>query len=289
MPPRTHRVFETLVLSLAIAACGAGDSQPPSPGSGSVMSADGVDIRYESHGNGYPALILVHGWSCDRSYWAAQVEPLSRKFRVVTVDLAGHGESGMGRSAWTIDSFGADVAAVADALDLESVVLVGHSMGGDVALQAARRLRGRVAGLIMVDTYKKLGAPRSDEAIDAMVEELAAEFPTATEQFVRSMFPAGSDPALVDRVALDMASAPREVSLDSLRSSFLHAREVRRLIESLGVPVIAINPDDAPTDRVSMTEHGVEVRIMPGVGHFLMMEEPALFNDLLVETVAALR
>ena len=91
--------------------------------------------------------MLVHGWSCDRTYWNAQLESLSRDFTVVTVDLAGHGESGCGREASSIAAFGSDVALVVTLNGLEDVVLVGHSMGGDIILEAAGRLSPRVGGL----------------------------------------------------------------------------------------------------------------------------------------------
>jgi pimeloyl-ACP methyl ester carboxylesterase len=93
-----------------------------------VSSFDGVPISYEVHGSGKPALVFVHGWSCDRSYWDAQRIPLSNHYQIVTVDLAGHGQSGMGREEWTIASYGEDVAAVVKELDLENAILIGHSM-----------------------------------------------------------------------------------------------------------------------------------------------------------------
>jgi len=64
-----------------------------------VTSADGIHIAYEAYGEGTPALVFVHGWSCDRSHWAAQLQPFSRQFKVVAVDLAGHGESHLGHKA----------------------------------------------------------------------------------------------------------------------------------------------------------------------------------------------
>lgn len=285
--PRTGACV-LLAALLAATACDPSvkESSDDDSGVGTATSADGVPIRYEVHGDAAPALVLVHGWSCDRGYWSEQVGPLSGHHQVVTIDLGGHGESGPGRQDWTIDAFGADVAAVIEALDLDPVVLVGHSMGGDVILQAARRTPERVQLLVMLDTYKELGSPSSEEEIDALVAQLDADFPAVTEQFVRGMFAADADPALVDRVALDMASAPPAVALSAIRSSFRHAREVPALIEALGIPVVAINPDNAPTDMASMARYGVEAKIMPGVGHFLMMEDPAAFNGLLLSTVA---
>ena len=83
-----------------------------------ATSADSIQIAYEVHGNGSLLLVFVHGWSCDRSYWKGQLEPLSRSSKVVAIDLAGHGESGLNRRSWTIEAFGADVAAVVKKLNL---------------------------------------------------------------------------------------------------------------------------------------------------------------------------
>lgn len=93
-----------------------------------AASSDGVRIAYAAYGAGARAIVLIHGWSCDGSYWAAQVEALSRDFQIITLDLGGHGQSGTDRRSWTIESFGQDVAAVVEAAQLEEVVLVGHSM-----------------------------------------------------------------------------------------------------------------------------------------------------------------
>ena len=278
--------FALLFTVLSITACEAGSGpEAVSSSGGTVSSFDGAPIAFDVTGTGSPALVLVHGWSCDRSYWSGQVDWLSASNTVVTIDLAGHGDSGLGRDDWTIASFGADVAAVVEHLDLDSVVLVGHSMGGDVVFQAARRLPGKVEALVMVDTYKKLGFWNTDSEIDEFAAEFASDFPGVTEGFVRGFFPPGADQALVDRVAKDMASAPPEVAISALRSSFRHAREIPGLIDELNIPIAAINPDDSPTDRESMDQFGVDVVIMPGVGHFLMMEEPERFNRLLLSTI----
>jgi pimeloyl-ACP methyl ester carboxylesterase len=134
---------------------------------GVVPSRDGVPVTYEVHGSGTPALVFGHGWSCDRSYWRGQVGAFAARHRVVAVDLAGHGRSGTGRSAWTMPAFGEDVAAVVAELELGDLVLVGHSMGGDVIVETALDLPGQVVGLVWVDTYDTLEDPEPREAIEA--------------------------------------------------------------------------------------------------------------------------
>ena len=253
-----------------------------------AKSTDGVRIAYEVHGNGPLAVVFVHGWSCNRSYWAGQLEPFSRQFKVVAIDLGGHGDSGLGRKNWTIPSYGEDVAAVVKKLRLKRVVLVGHSMGGDVIPEAALRLPHRVVGLVWVDTYKKLGAGRTPEEVQAFAAKFRSDFVAATRGLVRSMFLPTSDPALVERVALGMSSARPSVALPSLESAFGYSREMPRTLEQLKLPVIAINPDNAPTDEASLNRYGVQVIFMPGVGHFLMMEDPTRFNGLLSNAITRL-
>ena len=132
-----------------------------------VKSADGIPISYSMQGKGEPAIVFVHCWCCDRGYWKDQIPYFDNKHTVVAVDLAGHGDSGLGRAEWTIEAFAADVASVVDALKLKKVILVGHSMGGPVSLEAARLMNGRVIGVIGVDTFQdfgETGTPRSSRS-----------------------------------------------------------------------------------------------------------------------------
>ena len=163
-----------------------------------ATSRDGIRIAYEKAGAGPTALVFVHGWSCDRSYFAGQMEPFSKDFTVVAIDLAGHGESGLGRKAFTMASFGGDVAAVVDKLGLKRIILIGHSMGGDVVPEAALRLPGLVIGLIWLDAYKQLGKGRSREQVSAFIAKLRPHFADSTRALVRGMFLPSSDRALVE-------------------------------------------------------------------------------------------
>jgi len=252
-----------------------------------VASLDGTRIAYETRGTGSPALVFVHGWSCNRRYWDGQLDALSSDALVVTLDLAGHGESGATRKAWTIAAFGADVAAVVDALRLDDVILVGHSMGADVVLEAARHLRDRVRGLVWVDEHRQLTVFRTEEQVRERLAPFRADFPAAAGAFVRSMFPGSADPSLVERVVSGIASAPEAIALPALEATWNYARNVPAVLAELGLPSVAINSEDSETDVESMRRCGVEVIVMPGVGHFPMLEEPRAFNACLLRAVQA--
>ena len=206
----------------------------------------------------------------------------------MAIDLAGHGESGAGRQAWSMSAFGDDVAAVVERVDEARTVLIGHSMGGDVVVEAALKLRERVAGLVWIDVYSTLGEPRAREELEALIAPFRKDFVTATRHFVRGMFVAGSDPGLVDWVATDMSAAPSDIALDALENAIGNEGAVVAGLRELTAPVVAINPDHRPTDVEALRRHGIETVLMPDVGHFLMMEDPDQFNGVLTDVVANL-
>ena len=135
----------------------------------SVASADSVMIQYESYGDGDRAVVFVHGWGCDGSHWVRQVEAFKDEYRVVTLDMAGHGQSGSNREQWTVERFGDDVAAVVNQLGLKEVALVGHSMGGAICIEAARRLPDQTVVLIGVDTYHSLSDPAPEDQVENFI------------------------------------------------------------------------------------------------------------------------
>jgi pimeloyl-ACP methyl ester carboxylesterase len=254
----------------------------------SAISADGNAIHYQVQGQGKPALIFIHGWCCDRSYWDAQLPYFAQKYKVVAIDLAGHGESGLDRKEWTMGAFGEDVVAVVDKLNLDQVVLVGHSMGGPVILEAARRMPKRVIGLVGVDTLQNFEGKLTQEQIDDWFSPLRANFVEATRNFVRTMFTPNSDPALVEKIVADMSSAPQEVGLGALEGYVdFQNNEIIQVLQEVQTPITCINSDQYPTN-VEANQHyapSYKAVIMSGAGHFNMIEDPETFNRLLEETV----
>lgn len=294
-----------LTLTLALAACSRNAETETSGASGPgpaaaaraegapqiVDSADGVHIEYRVYGRGEPAVVLVHGWACDSNYWSAQLAPLKARFTVVTVDLAGHGASGRNRSEWTMGRYGDDVAAVVRQIAVRDVVLVGHSMGGPVVLEAAQRIGDRVIGIIGVDTFKSIGQPPVPPAlVEQRLQAFRADFVGATREFVtQSMFTADADPQLVRKIAADMALAPPEVAIGSIVG--LNAMDFDAVLPAIKVPLIAINAaHGGPTDEARIREHapGFRAVVLEGPGHFLMMEDPERFNAVLIEQIESL-
>ncbi|MEO1368200.1 MAG: alpha/beta hydrolase, partial [Acidobacteriota bacterium] len=190
-------------LSLAGLGCGTPSVDEPSAEApkkismtvGRVPSADGIPIAYTRRGSGDVALVFVHGWLCGQTYWKHQVAAFTDRFQVVTVDLPGHGDSmsTATRSEWTLEAYGADVAAVVEGLDLRQVVLVGHSMGGAVILEAAPRLGDRVVGLVGVETFHNAEFEVPDEVWDPLIAAYHENFEGTCNRMVSAMFPSPTD------------------------------------------------------------------------------------------------
>lgn len=251
----------------------------------SVTAHDGVAIRYEVAGRGEPTLVFVHGWSCNRSFWRNQIGHFATSHRVVALDLGGHGESGLNRENWTISSFADDVRAVVEALDLHDAVLVGHSMGGSVVAEAARRMPKRVGAVIAVDSYTYVLSSEQREAFfPALIQALRADFRTTTENAVRQfMLSPHTDPDLADWIISNMVSTSPAVGVSAMKQ-YLDEGDI---LANVGAPVRLINADLWPTDLALWRRHKADVSlaVMPGVGHFLMLENPDEFNRLLSNAV----
>jgi pimeloyl-ACP methyl ester carboxylesterase len=281
----TNKLVSSLVLALMVLALSCADSNR-------VVSADNVSIAYHAQGSGSPALVFIHGWCCDHSYWDAQLAHFSGKHKVVAIDLAGHGDSGMNRSNWSIAAFGADVVAVVNKLGIERMVLIGHSMGGPVALEATQRLPGRVIGLVGADTFHDVDpTERPQEEVDKWLAAFSADFAGTATSFVRGMFVPASDSALVEKIVADMSSAPPEVGLGAIEATLdFMLNEQPGALRKAKVPVRCINSDKYPTDIEAGKKYAssFEVAVMAGVGHFVMNEDPETFNRLLEEIIEEL-
>ena len=204
-----------------------------------VKSADGVSVAYQVKGSGSPALVFFHGWSCDKSYWEPQTSHFSKKHKVVTVDLGGHGESGLERENWTVDAFAADVAAVVNKLDLKKVVLIGHSMGGPVVVEAARLMPDRVIGVVGVDTFGDIDRKRMPPPTEDRLARFRSNFVETTREMVKSMFLETSDPKLVEKIVLDMSSAPPKVGIGAMKG--MSDYDLPGTFEKIKVPVYGVS------------------------------------------------
>jgi pimeloyl-ACP methyl ester carboxylesterase len=301
------RLALSLLALALLAACGqktpaptpAPSAAPPAaahpaadPGSGPrlAMSPDGVHIEYRIFGSGEPAVVLIHGWASDANYWQQQFEALKAHYTVVAVNLAGHGGSGSNRSDWSIQNYAGDVAAVVKEVPNQHLVLVGHAMGATVALAAVPLIGPRVTGIIAVEALRSVGEPPlAAQEVARRVAPFRGDFVGETRKLVsESLFRRDANRVLVQKVAYDMSLEPAAVGVASLQS--LLSLDLGPLLPAIHVPVYAINSDLLPTDaaRIRKSLPNFSLDVLPRSGHFLMLEDPARFNPLLLKDVAAI-
>ncbi len=273
------KLIKIIILASITASCV--QHRSPDPEQGSVLSADQTEISYTLYGDGETALVFVHCWCCDQGYWREQVDTFSQDYTVVTIDLAGHGKSGTGRDDYTLQAFGLDVANVVKHLELDRIILIGHSMGGGVILSAAHQLKEQTLAVIGVDTYQGFQYELSDSMIAQFVQPFRQDFYHTTIGFVHGMFPPGADSGLVIEIAEDMAEGPAEAGISAMINNI--STDPVELLDGLDIPIYSINSRMFPIDIQANREHypDFEVRFIEGVGHFVQLEDPRSFNRTL--------
>jgi len=254
-----------------------------------VVSKDGTPISYEVSGTGEPTLVFVHGWSCDARYWRAQVPYFSKNHRVVVLDLAGHGHSGMSRTRYTMRAFGEDVRAVAEETGSRRVILVGHSMGGSVIAEAAGLMPDRVIGLIGVDTLENIEYPLTPPELEEMLAPFRKDFQAGSRQFVGQMISPDTDPQIRDWILADMSSAPPAVALSAMKEMMSQyiTGEASKIFVQIRIPVVTVNGDLWPIDYEANRRHmfSFDAIVLKNADHFLMMDKPEEFNAALEKAI----
>lgn len=251
---------------------------------------DGVAISYNSYGQGEPTLLFVHGWGINQSYWSQQVEALQTDYRIVTIDLPGFGESGKNRTEWSIEKYASDIDAVIEQLTLDRVILVGHSMGGDVVLESALQ-NEKVIALIGVDNFKEVGVEINKEVqeeINGFMDLLKSNYSQIAAAYADgALFHPSTDSLVRRRVISDISSSDSTIAIASLESLFAYALIETEQLAKLKQPLYLINSDATPTNREGLDATNItyEVIAIPATGHYPMIEKPDQFNALLRQTM----
>ena len=259
-------VTAALALGLMLAPTGA-----------KAAIVDGANVHWTSQGSGPQTVILVHGWTCDESSWQGQVPVLAKAFRVITLDLPGHGKSGMPK-AFTMEMFSRAIEAVRAEARVEKAVLAGHSMGTPVIRKYALMYPDRVAGLVLVDGLVQLGSPGGGAPARPALPSING---AARAGIVRSMFGPLTTPALQEHI-LKMMLAPSDAAAAGAFAATWDPSQWSD--QKLTIPVLAVYAGTravATEAAVTTLYPNAEYLTIPETAHFLMMEKPAEFNRMI--------
>jgi sigma-B regulation protein RsbQ len=250
----------------------------------SAASVDGLNIHSSITGNGSTTVIFVHGYTCDESTWTEQTPALANEYRVVTLDLPGHGKSDSPKDGkFSMDLFARAIEAVREEAKVDRVVLVGHSMGTPVVLRYAHLYPAHTSALVFVDGL--MPATASSPASNLGARMGGPNGRAAREAMIRGFFTADTPPAVQIKVLNMMLGAPEATAVGAMNATFDAADQT---VDIPMVPILGIYAGRPLASRDAVLSHfpNAEYTQIPGTGHFLMLERPQEFNRLLLTFLA---
>ncbi len=249
------------------------------------IERDGVQITHRLSGKGDTTLLFIHGAFIDQTYWKDQCNYFSNNYIVVTVDLPGHGSSGRNRDNWTMQGFAADVLQVIKKLNLKNVILIGHSMAGDINLIAASQIASPVIGFIGIDNFKDAATPLPEKykpVMDSIQRSLEKDFENTNENYVRMALVTPQTPEEVTkRVVYDFRNAYKPMALGVMKELSSTYEMEKELLPKLAHKLYLINVDYFPTDEEPLKKYagaGYNLIQLTGTSHYPMIEIPAELN-----------
>ncbi|MFT3909294.1 MAG: alpha/beta hydrolase [Ferruginibacter sp.] len=281
--------FLVILVSLQISCNNAKDSKQ-APAEKINIENNGVKIDYTDTGTGVgdTVLLFVHGWCINKTYWTEQEKFFKDRYRIVSIDLPGFGQSGKNRKDWTTENYGKDVDAVMKQLDLKHVILIGHSMSGDIVLEAAANAPERVIGLIGVDNFKNVGAVQDSagkEAVRHAMDTMRKDFTRVVgDYFKQYLFSKNTDTLVKTRILNDVFHCDSMIAVEAIAPNDFN--ETTKL-KAANKKLYLINSDNYPTDTTKLVADKIPYEILytPGTGHYSMIETPGKFNALLEQII----
>ena len=260
-------------------------------------AGSGSRLWYEECGSGTP-IVFIHGWCMSSAVWCSQREGLSDTFRVITVDLPGHGTSSPPVDGFHVNKCAADLAGLFESLGLHNALMAGWSLGSLIALESFPGLRDRLSGLVLI-----AGTPRFTQGdefpsglsrleVEGMTRKVQRSLPRALEGFIARMFAPGEldDPSLASKVHELLSALPLPTAAVALQAlDALVATDLRDRLASIDLPTLVMNGD---CDVICLPEaSGYLARRIPsarqvlfaGCGHAPFLTQSARFNACLEE------
>ena len=258
-------------------------------------------IHHVVAGAGSPPIVFVHGFACSHTDWLAQVDHFSARHMTVAVDLPGHGATPATAEPASIERCGMAVADLLRARSSPPAILVGHSMGCRVVLDAALRVPEHVAGIVLVDGSRF--APQAVAAFEARFAK--GEYKPLLGGMFEQMFTSRSDPRVVAAALKRALDLPEAVGQPLLLSLARYDQErLGQALERTGKPLLVLQTTytNEKRERSSMqvgqtTPYldfvrakvpAARIEVLPGIGHFPQLDAPAETNRLLASFIAAL-
>ena len=239
-----------------------------------------VEINYFQQGQGDTTVLFLHGWCIDGTYWKNQVEYFSKKYCVYAIDLPSFGKSKAARTNWTIEEYANDVTAFIDTMNLKNVVIIGHSMAGEIMLQTALSNNPKIIGIVGIDNFKSIDVVFTPEQMKQMTDF----FPLLEKDFKNSapvyadlmLFHPTTTKEVKDRVKTDFANSDSAIGYKTIMTQMQYAYTDAQRLEQLNYKLYLINSDGFPTNETGLKNHcksSFQVETIAATGHYPMIEK----------------
>ncbi len=254
-----------------------------------IIKINEETVSYLDNENGKITLLFLHGAFINKDYWSEQLSYFAKDFRVIAIDLPGHGDSSFNQKEYTGERFGKDISTLIKKLGLKNVIIIGHSFGSDVMLETITLNASEIIGLIEIDHLKNVGMELPKEAVDQIVAGLNADFEATCEQFAKqALLTEATNPEIVARLLNDYKGMNPEVGIPLLEYNFGYAQREAELLKGLELKLYSVHVNYTPTNQESLKKYlgdNYELHIMDGTCHYPMIENPDEFNEILEKVI----
>ncbi|MBK8283054.1 MAG: alpha/beta hydrolase [Saprospiraceae bacterium] len=262
------------------------------PMTGSILAGDKSTIAYKKSGHGDTTLLFVHGWCINKDYWQYQFDFFDDRYTVVAIDLPGFGQSSKQRISYDFDQYADDVIQCIDQLALNKVILIGHSMSGDIILKADTKPSSKIVGIIGIDNlHSPSGEQDSTSKANAVAyfDYMLAQYDSAVINGAKPyLFQPTTPDSIISRVMQDILATPAALSVNVLRALDDIGQLEKSLMRQLHHRLVLVNSDVSPVALDSLNAYcakGVKLFTVHATGHYPMIEKPGEFNRALQQAI----
>jgi len=245
------------------------------------LSRDSVALFYQDAGQGEPPIVLIHCWGGNHTMMGRQHDYLRRRHRVVSLDMRGHGQSDKPRQAYTVAGFADDVRFILGELAISKPVLVGHSMGGTIALETAARFPEIPSGVVILEALVVAPAALVDRFRPVLDGVRSPAYETVVRQFNDQLLGTRFDPQERQRILDQMTTTPQHVAVSALED--LLAYDSAAAAAKCKVPILYVSSGPWYTDVQRFRELCPQLLTAQtvGSGHHLQSEVPEQVNAII--------
>jgi pimeloyl-ACP methyl ester carboxylesterase len=280
------------VFLLAGLVCFSCKKPAPMTTTSSLVVSGNMSISYQSCGNGDTTLLFIHGWCINKEYWSPQFDYFCNRYKVVAPDLPGFGQSGKNRTDWSFETYAQDIKSLIEQLKLKNVILIGHSMSGDIILKTDVAYPDHIIGLIGIDNLHNPGKPMDSIQLagtDSFFQAMLANYQSTVEKEMPPyLFQPSTPDSIKKRVMNDILQTDPVISVKVSHAQVTISQQEQDLMRQLHHPLCLVNSDAFPTALDSLNKfcaHGAKLYLIPGSGHYPMIEQPSAFNAALQRAI----